>query len=131
MSDMIILKPYSSIKNFLQRFTIIQIGKLHIRLHRITDKDQTTLFHNHPFNYISIILRGGYTETYLVNGEEKRSKHGFLSIIKRGHDTFHRIESVKGEAVTLFVAYGKYSWLAFNTKDESHTDGTYKRGCER
>ncbi len=80
---MIIFKPYSSIKDFLQRFTLLKIGTLHIRLHKIMDKDRTTLFHNHPFNYISIILKNGYTETYIEKGLTKSISHNFLSIIKR------------------------------------------------
>lgn len=64
---MILFKPYSNIKDFLLRFTLIKIGGLHIRLHKIIDKDKTALYHNHPFNYISIILKGGYNETILIN----------------------------------------------------------------
>ena len=55
---MILFKPYSNIKDFLHRFTLLKIGSLHthsvrpafagIRLHKITDKYQTTLYHNHP-----------------------------------------------------------------------------------
>lgn len=124
---MILFKPYSSIKDFLQRFTLLKVGKLHIRLHKITDKDRTTLFHNHPFNYISIILKNGYTETYLDNGIEKKLNHNFLSLIKRDHTIYHRIDDIKGETITLFIAYGKYKWNAFNTKNEDNTNGIYQR----
>jgi len=123
---MILFKPYSSINGFLKRFTILKIGKLHIRLHRITDKDKTTLYHNHPFKYISIILKGGYSEKYLVNGIEKIAKHGFLSIIIRDNTVFHRIESIDSETTTLFIAYGNYGWHAINT-ETSDGDGLYKR----
>lgn len=104
---MIIFKPYSNIKNFLHRYTLLKIGSLHIRLHKVTDKDRTTLFHNHPFNYISIILKGGYTETYIVNGIEKMSTSSFLSVIKRKHSCYHRIDDIKSETITLFIAYGR------------------------
>jgi hypothetical protein len=124
---MILFKPYSSIKDFLQRYTLLKIGTLHIRLHKITDKDRTTLFHNHPFNYVSIILKNGYTETYLENGIEKVCSHNFLSIVKRKHSCYHRIDKIKGETLTLFIAYGKYDWNAFNTKSETETDGVYQR----
>lgn len=124
---MILFKPYSNIKDFLQRYTLLKIGTLHIRLHKITDKDRTTLFHNHPFDYISIILKNGYTETFLDNGVEKICSHGFLSVIKRKHSTYHRIDEIKGETITLFIAYGKYDWKAFNTKNEANTDGIYQR----
>lgn len=124
---MVFFKPYSSIKGFLKRFTIIKIGDLHIRLHKIIDKDRTTLFHNHPFNYISIILKNGYSETYIENNTEKKCEHGFLSIIKRNHNIYHRIDNIKGETITLFITYGKYKWNAFNTENEEKTNGLYQR----
>ena len=122
-----LFKPYSSIKDFLQRFTILKVGNLHIRLHKIVDKDRTTLFHNHPFNYVSIILKNGYTETYLEDGVEKKRSNKFLSFIKRDHNVYHRIDEIKGETLTLFIAYGKYDWSAFNTQNEENTDGIYQR----
>jgi len=124
----ILFKPYTSIKDFLQRFTLVKVGNLHIRLHKITDKDRTTLFHNHPFNYISIVLKGGYSETFIDNKIEKVRSHGFLSIIKRRHSCYHRIDEIKGEStITLFIAYGKYNWNAFNTRDENETNGVFER----
>ncbi len=127
MKNIILFKPYSCIKDFLQRYTLLKIGKMHIRLHKITDKDRTTLFHNHPFNYISIILKNGYTETYLENGIEKTRSNNFFSIISRKHSIYHRIDKIKGETLTLFIAYGKYRWNAFNTKNENETNGIYQR----
>lgn len=126
---MIVFKPYSSIKDFLQRFTILKIGKLHIRLHKIVDIDRTTLYHNHPFNYISVILKGGYTESVISNqtNEIKTYKHGLLDIILRKNNIFHRIVKIKGKTLTLFIAYGKYDWNAFNTINDNSQDGIFQR----
>lgn len=124
---MILFKPYTSIKGFLQRYTLFKIGNMHIRIHKITDRDRTTLYHNHPFNYISIIIRGGYTETYIKDKEECSCAHSFLGVVKRAHDVFHRIDSIKCTTITLFIAYGKYRWEAFNTKDENEKSGVCLR----
>jgi hypothetical protein len=91
------------------------------------DKDRTTLFHNHPFNYISIILKNGYTETYIEKGLTKSISHNFLSIIKRKNTVYHRIDDIKGETLTLFIAWGKYDWKAFNIKNEEDSNGIYQR----
>lgn len=117
-------QSYRNIKNFLSRFTILQIGNLHIRLHYILDKDQSTLYHNHPFNYISIILKGGYTEQ-MLNGNIKSYSVG--SIIYHNHSDFHRIESIKGKTITLFIAFGKYTWKAVNLATSFPEDGIYQR----
>ena len=124
---MIIFKPYSNIREFLYRFTLLKIGKLHIRLHRILDKDQSTLFHNHPFHYISIILKGGYSETYIKDGKECKAKHGFLSFIFRNNNVFHKIDEISGPTTTLFIAYGDYGWKAFNTDPNPPEDGIFQR----
>lgn len=125
-----LFKPYSNIKDFLYRFTLIKIGKLHIRLHKIMDKDSSTLFHNHPFHYISFILKGGYTETY-INSDNKHidKSHSFGSLIIRKRDVFHRIVKLKDDkpAYTLFIAYGNYGWKAFNTLDDKSNDGLFER----
>lgn len=117
-------QSYRNIQNFLSRFTLLQLGKLHIRIHTILDKDQSTLFHNHPFNYISIILKGGYSER-LLNGDIKNYSVG--SIIYHKHSDFHRIESIKGKTITLFIAFGKYTWQAINTSKTHPKDGIYRR----
>jgi len=125
---MLFFKPYSGIKDFLYRWTIIKIGNLHIRLHKIVNKDMTTLYHNHPFNYISIILFGGYTEKCIINDKKFLFNHKFLSIIKRKHNDYHQIVNIKGKyVITLFIAYGKYSWNAINMNDDKTNDGIYQR----
>jgi len=117
-------RSYRNIKNFLLRFTLLHVGKLHIRLHTILDKDQSTLFHNHPFNYVSIVLKGGYTET-LLNGKSYTYRVG--SIIYHRHSDFHRIDSIKGKTTTLFIAFGKYTWNAINTASDIPEDGIFIR----
>lgn len=123
---MILFKPYSSIRGFLQRYTLIKVGTLHIRLHRISDRDRTVLFHSHPFDYVSIVLKNGYTETYLEDGAERSRSWGFLSFIKRNHSVYHRIDSIKGETITLFIAWGKWGWNALNTQNDDSI-GIYRR----
>lgn len=124
---MIIFKPYSSIKDFLQRFTILKIGKLHIRLHRIVDSDKTTLYHNHPFHYISIILKGGYTESVVNPKGETTYTHKPGAFIFRKNTTYHRITSLRSETITFFIAWGNYGWQALNTVEDHSNDGLYQR----
>lgn len=123
---MTLFKPYTNIKDFLHRYTLFKIGKLHIRFHKIVDNDQSTLYHNHPFHYISIILKGGYRETILIDGTEKFKTHKFLSVICRKNSIYHRIDQIFGETITFFIAYGNYGWKAINTV-QSNDDGLYQR----
>lgn len=91
--------------------------------------DGTTLYHNHPFHYISIILNGGYKEviyTPLTNKRESR-KHKRFSIILRNKSVYHRIEKVDKGTLTLFIAYGKGRWNAINFGEPKMKDGIYIR----
>lgn len=125
--NVVTLKKYVSIKAFLERFTILKVGKLHIRIHKILDCDRTTLLHNHPFHYISFILSGGYTEKYVVNKEVRTKTHRKWSLIIRNRKVRHRIESVKPKTRTLFIAYGKYEWDAQNMVESSEPNGVFQR----
>lgn len=122
-----LFKPYTNIKDFLHRFTLLKIGRLHIRLHKLTSEDRSTLFHNHPFHYISFILKGGYTERVRDGDREYTKSHSRGSLIFRNRKVFHRIEELKGDTITLFIAYGKYTWNAINTNPDISTDGIFQR----
>lgn len=122
---MIFFKKYRSIHGFLNRFTIFKIGTLHVRIHNIESEDKTTLFHTHPFDYISIVLSGGYTEKIRGYSFVER---GFLSIAYRSHNVFHKIVSVKPNTKTLFISFGKYTWTAVDENNKWYNDcGIYER----
>lgn len=125
---MIFFKPYSSIKGFLERFTLIKIGKLHIRIHSILEKDQTTLFHTHPFHYISIVLKGGYVDSYIgEDGVIRNKTYKQFSIIVRKASTYHRIHELFADTKTLFIAFGNYGWDAVNLNPSKDEDGIFVR----
>ena len=72
-----------------------------IRIHHIKRADEGDALHDHPFNYRTIILRGGYVEEDVF---------GFLRFMSPGStaaahaQTFHRIAAVPREGVwTLFI----------------------------
>lgn len=81
-----------------------------ITFHKIVKSDDP-IFHDHPWPYITIILKGGYWEhTPLFNDQGKKfaefsTWHGPGSIIKRSAKEFHWIEldSEVGPATTLFI----------------------------
>lgn len=124
---MILFKPYSNIKDFLFRFTILKIGKLHIRLHRIKDIDKSGFYHNHPFRYISIILRGGYTEE-IINGKPRSYSAG--DIVCHSEDDYHKITVVAPNTLTLFFAWGNYDWNALNLNKQQFPNGVWVRTIE-
>lgn len=121
------LKEYKSLVGYLERYTVLKIGRLHIRLHVIKSPDKTPFMHTHPFHYVSVILSGGYTE--LVGNRLK--KHSVGSVIVRQNKTAHRIQSVLPGTVTLFFTWKtpNYSWQFSDELQDSVDEWViYERG---
>jgi hypothetical protein len=99
-------KKYPSIPNYLSRFTVLKLGRLHIRLHKITSADATPYLHNHPFWYLSLVLGGGYTEQVLkpTSNHLYTSTFGLGSIIVGSPHKLHRIADCTF-ARTLFITW--------------------------
>jgi len=49
-------------RNYLTRWRIIQTPWFGWYLHRMDGPDSRSTLHDHPWNFLSIILKGGYTE---------------------------------------------------------------------
>ena len=72
-----------------------------IRLHHIRRNDGDRALHDHPANYRTIILRGGYVEE-TIYGELEQISAGETDFNKA--ETFHRIDFVPpGGVWTIFI----------------------------
>lgn len=60
-----------------------------IRVHNIMTSDEDRALHCHPFDFMTIILKGGYTE-YTADGKSRF--YGPGSILFRKAETLHRLE---------------------------------------
>jgi hypothetical protein len=52
------------LSNYLTRWRIIQTPWFGLYLHRMDAPDSRPTLHDHPWNFTSIILKGGYTEIF-------------------------------------------------------------------
>lgn len=118
-------KEYNSLPNYLMRFTLVQVGRLHIRLHNIISKDTTPFLHNHPFSYISIILKGSYDEQLLVDNKIVVKTHKPGSIIFRTNKDYHRINNTNG-CKTLFIAIKSNNTWSIKRHDSIDNPIEYK-----
>ena len=96
-----VLKPYKSLPGYLHRFTLLKLGRLHIRVHSILVPDGTPFLHTHPFHYISLILSGGYAEKL----KNQTCVHRRGSLIFRKAATAHQITAVQPNTKTLFITW--------------------------
>lgn len=101
-----------------------------VRLHHILRSDFDRHLHDHPWSYITVILRGGYTEvTPWVEhgpwrsltrddgrgGYERFAWYGPGSILIRGRKHKHRLE-LPTDAWTLFITGPKLQGWGFFVK---------------
>lgn len=103
-----LLNPYESMHG-LPRLDGVPIS---MRLHHILRADRERHLHSHPWVAASLILRGSYVETRLVEGEhvERRYEVGDTNVLDA--NTFHKIGWVSpGGVWTLFTMGPKVaSW---------------------
>ena len=89
-----------------------------LRLHHVLTSDEGRDFHDHPFDFASLILRGGYLEHVPGCGcipvlpEGKHVTHAASpcrvyrpgTIVRRKAEDFHRLELLDGPALTVVLA---------------------------
>ena|ERR1700686_4039773 len=88
-----------------------------VRIHRILRSDDDRAFHDHPWRYVSIILKGQYIEVTPVFKDgiyqgDARRVFRVGSLIFRKANSWHRLELQASETVwTLFITGPrKQSW---------------------
>lgn len=106
-----------------RRWRIWEIAKFRIYLHNILESDQDAHEHGHPWNFCSIILKGGYIETSL--GRTTIAKPG--SILIRDYLEPHKITKLFGSTWTLVIAWGPHRDWGYLTSDGWIDSVTYRK----
>jgi|SRR6478736_2172133 len=102
---------------YLRRHRLIQTPWFALFLHHIHQPDHDPDPHDHPFNFWSLVVRGGYDEVLHTERREGalrpavKKTHGWLSFHKMSKQDAHRIISIKPDTWTLvFVGKRTKSW---------------------
>lgn len=101
----LLLTPYVHLPGYLHRWVIFSFGRLSLRLHRFYSADGTPFLHSHPFHYLSLVVKGGYTEQVLRDGNIVTIEHTAPTVIFRTSRTMHRVLDVKSGCSTLFLSF--------------------------
>lgn len=96
---------------YLRRWRIIQTPLFALYLHAIFTPDGDWHPHNHPFNFVSLILKGGYDEQVqdLHGDVSALIRHRRWSFHKMGRDAYHRILGIYGVPIWTLVFIGRRS----------------------
>lgn len=89
-------RPYIHLPGYMNRWWLVPYNQFGIaaRVHQILRSDQDRHYHDHPWWYISIVLRGGYFEVTPCGecGISERKWRGPGSIAFRRASSWHRLE---------------------------------------
>jgi hypothetical protein len=100
--------PYFHLEGYMNRWWLLKPRKwlpISARVHEIIRSDDDRALHDHPWSYVSIILRGGYWE-HTPDG--KRKYYGAGSILYRPYTSIHRLEIPEGTTATTLFIMGPY-----------------------
>lgn len=122
-------------RNYLTRWRLIQTPWFGIYLHKLDGPDPRPTLHDHPWGFLSLILRGGYAEWRLDpnTGDEVRREHRWLNRL-RAFDAHSIVHLFRVPTWTLMfvgarrrrwgyvepVGEGRHIWTAFDL--HSHND---------
>ena len=94
---------------YLIRYSLFKCPWFAVKLHKIILSDED-YFHDHPWSFISIILKGGYIE----HTPERSRLYGAGSILWRPSPSIHKIQ-VYQPATTLVITFKKTRTWGFYT----------------
>lgn len=83
--DRFTVPNYDSDGNYLTRWRIIQTPFGGIYLHRLDGPDPRTTLHDHPWPFISFVVRGGYVERHLDPNTMQVTENRVVRRINRKH----------------------------------------------
>ena len=91
---------------YLYRYLLWERWGCRIYLHEILRSDEDPEPHNHPWTFISVILREGYVEER--NGRKTRKYPGM--VLLRRADDFHRLELRRPAWTLVFRGRERKGW---------------------
>lgn len=123
---------------YLRRWYVLSTPWFRIYLHNILRSDDDRALHDHPWNNVSIILKGEYTE---LPGEWGHGQvYGAGSIIFRKAETAHRLVVDAGTSMWTLFLTGRYrrkwgfhcpkGWIPYERFVKPGAPGEIGAGCD-
>jgi hypothetical protein len=122
----------SDIHDYMERW-IVRTPWFMVRLHHILRSDRGVDLHDHPFDFVSVILRGGYTEVHGGSCPGIASYRAGSVLFRRAED-LHRLVLDRPAWTVVFTGPVRRTW-GFSTPtgwvdwreyDDSTTPGNFR-----
>ncbi len=98
---------------YLKRWYLIRTPWFSLRFHKILMSDLDRDLHDHPWDWISIMVKGSYVET--TNRSEKTVKAGMIN--RHRARTPHKLTLLTPEVWTIFITGREFRQWGFHTPD--------------
>lgn len=86
---------------YLRRWYLHDSPRCSLLLHHLCQPDADRWLHDHPWWFVAVVLRGGYTQTRTTRRGQRTVRVRRVNVIRGG--TFHRIETVDPDTWTLVL----------------------------
>lgn len=97
-----------------RRWRLVETKYFRFYVHQIFEFDKDEHLHNHPWNFLSFVLKGGYIEV-LSKGKQKLVPRFRFNFHKAAD--YHRIVWIQKPTISLFLAFGKYRTWGYETSE--------------
>lgn len=123
--------PTNDGRPYLRRYTLIKNKWFRVHVHEIMLSDEDRELHDHPWDFTSVLLSGGYNEERPITFSAALAQHWEtiklywprFSVVRHRAEDFHRIELPAGKTVwTLFIAGKNRRRWGFLTADRGWVD---------
>jgi hypothetical protein len=126
MNKMVIPSTRNAGETYLTRLRIIQTPWFGVYVHDINEPDYDFHPHDHPWSFISVILRGGYTErvwpfpsSYALDMRDKSYLRRWRrwSWHSMDREKAHKIEQIEDKTLSLIFVGKRVGTWGFYTED--------------
>lgn len=105
---------------YITRLHLLKTPWFAICLHWLNKPDPEPFLHDHPVSFLSIILRGGYSEKRMTKYHGlKTISHHWFNLVKATPTDRHTIIEVKPKTLTLALMGPKTREWGFHSADGS------------
>jgi hypothetical protein len=102
-----------------RRWRVLETKYFRFYVHQIFESDKDAHLHNHPWNFLSFVLKGGYFEE-LSKGHFKLVRRFGFNWHKAAD--YHKITLYEKPTISLFFTFGEYRPWGYETLEEGHID---------
>ena len=107
--------------DYIRRLHLVKTPWFAVCLHWFKKPDPEAHLHDHPVSFLSLVLRGGYTEERYRDHVVRTEEHRWWNWVTANRDTHHAIRRIEPGTLTLvFMGPKRQEWCFHTEKGLVH-----------